>query len=177
MKKFIAIEIFMAIAMTLGDYNTKRGWVIPEDENPDDEGYFIEYSDGHISWSPKNTFENVSREIKGNLPFGYAVEAAKMGLRIARKGWNGKGMFVFMRPADDLPIDFLIDKVKSLPKSVKDFYLQDVTDENGNRISAEESDMVKFTAYLCMKAADGTIVNGWLASQTDILAEDWEILE
>lgn len=36
---------------------------------------------------------------------------------------------------------------------------------------------VKFTAYLCMKAADGSIVNGWLASQTDMLAEDWTILD
>ena len=38
-------------------------------------------------------------------------------------------------------------------------------------------DKIKFTAYLCMKAADGTVVNGWLASQTDMLASDWMIVE
>lgn len=113
-----------------------------------------------------------------NLAYGAALEVAKAGGRIARQNWNGKGMFVFMRPADELHIDMVIDKVKSLPKSVKDYYLQDITDDNGNRISpAPENDTIKFTAYLCMKAADGTIVNGWLASQTDMLSNDWEILD
>lgn len=36
--------------------------------------------------------------------------------------------------------------------------------------------MIKFDAYLCMKAADNTIVNGWLASQSDMLADDWVII-
>ena len=85
-------------------------------------------------------------------------------------------MFIFMRPADELNIDFVIDRVKSLPQSVKDYYLQDITNERGERAPADEYDTIKFTAYICMKAADGSIVNGWLASQTDMLSEDWEIL-
>lgn len=108
--------------------------------------------------------------------FGLALEALKQGKRVARQGWNGKGMFIFMRPADELNIDFVIDKVKSLPQSVKDYYLQDITNERGERVPAAENDTIKFTAYICMKAADGSIVNGWLASQTDILSEDWMIL-
>jgi hypothetical protein len=112
-----------------------------------------------------------------NLSFGAALEVAKAGGLIARQGWNGKGMFVFMRPADELHIDMVIDKVKSLPQSIKDYYKKDVVDEIGTRIPADENDKVKFTAYLCMKAADGTIVNGWLASQTDMLSNDWTILE
>ena len=112
-----------------------------------------------------------------NLTFGKAIEALKEGKRVARTGWNGKGMFVFMRPADELHIDVVVNKVKSLPQSVKDYYRQDAVDENGNLLPIEENDVVKFTAYLCMKAADGTIVNGWLASQSDILAEDWEVLD
>lgn len=112
------------------------------------------------------------------LTYGEALEAAKQGKLIAREGWNGKGMFVFMRPADELHIDTVIDKVKSLPQSVKDYYLKDVTDENGTRIyPAAEDDKIKFTAYLCLKAADGSIVNGWLASQTDMLCNDWLIIE
>ena len=112
-----------------------------------------------------------------NLSFGAALEVAKAGGRIARQGWNGKGMFVFMRPADELNVEFVVDKVKSLPKSVKDYYLQDIINEKGERIPVEETDTVKFTAYLCMKAADGTIVNGWLASQTDMLSNDWCALD
>ena len=111
------------------------------------------------------------------LNFGQAIEALKQGKRVARKNWNGKGMFIFMRPADELNVEFVVDKVKSLPRSVKDYYLQDIVDETGQRLPVEDNDVVKFTAYLCMKAADGTIVNGWLASQTDILSEDWAILE
>ena len=109
------------------------------------------------------------------MNFGKAIEVVKEGKLIAREGWNGKGMFVFMRPADELRIDFVVNKVKSLPQSVKDYYRQDTVDENGNLLPLEENDVVKFTAYFCMKAADGTIVNGWLASQTDMLAEDWEV--
>lgn len=89
-------------------------------------------------------------------------------------------MFIFMRPADELHIDFVANNIKSLPQSVKDYYRQDILDNDGKQIPLEElkeDDVVKFTAYLCMKTADGSIVNGWLASQTDILSEDWEILD
>ena len=115
--------------------------------------------------------------MKTNLNFGIALEAVKEGKLIARENWNGKGMFVFQRLADELNIEFIIDKVKSLPESVKTYYLQDIINEQGQRIPIGEDDKVKFTAYLCMKAADGTIVNGWLASQTDMLSNDWCILE
>jgi hypothetical protein len=112
------------------------------------------------------------------MNFGQALEALNEGKRVQRIGWNGKGMFIFMRPADELHIDLVIDKVKSLPQSVKDYYLKDVLDNNGRRIvPADENDKVKFTAYLCLKAADGTIVNGWLASQTDMLASDWSVMD
>ena len=109
--------------------------------------------------------------------FGQALEALKEGKRVARKGWNGKGMFIFMRPADELHIEMVVDKVKSLPQSVKDYYAQDITNSIGERLATDADDTVKFTAYLCMKASDGTIVNGWLASQTDMLSEDWIIID
>ena len=109
------------------------------------------------------------------LTFGQALERLKAGQLVARAGWNGKGMFIFMRPADELETGFLIDKVKSLPQSVKDFFAKivnsGINEETQEHLS---KNAVKFSAYLCMKAADGTIVNGWLASQTDMLAEDWQ---
>ena len=108
-----------------------------------------------------------------NQNFGQAIEALKQGKRVARQGWNGKGMFIFMRPADELEVGFVIDKVKSLPQSVKDFFK--ARDEN-EAPSEQGLTKVKFGSYLCMYAADGSIVNGWLASQTDILSNDWCIL-
>lgn len=110
-----------------------------------------------------------------NLNFGAAIEAAKEGKLIARKGWNGKGMFVFQRPSDVLDIDTIVHKVKSLPNSVKSFFASKTNPNDPNRFDG--SKQVSFTAYLCMYAADGSIVNGWLASQTDMLAEDWCILD
>ena len=86
-------------------------------------------------------------------------------------------MFVFMRPADELHVGFVAKDIRSLPQKVKDYYYQDCVDENGNPLELEKDDVVKFTAYLCLKAPDGTIVNGWLASQTDMLSEDWQLVE
>ena len=101
--------------------------------------------------------------------FGQALESLKRGHLVARKGWNGKGMFIFMRPEDSLPTNMIVNQVKPLPESFKRW----VANNHGD----SETDRIKFTAYLCMKAADGTIVNGWLASQTDVLANDWVIVE
>ena len=104
-----------------------------------------------------------------NMNFGQAIEAVKDGKLAARSGWNGKGMFIFMRPSCELDTDTVVNKVQSLPESVKKW----VADNYGDA----PDDKIKFSEYLCMKAADGTIVNGWLASQTDMLSDDWLVLE
>ena len=110
-----------------------------------------------------------------NLNFGQAIEAVKNGKLISREGWNGKAMFVFQRPEDSLDVDTIAHKVKSLPNSVKAYFAAKTNPSDTNRLDG--STLIKFTAYLCMKAADGTIVNGWLASQTDMLSNDWCILD
>lgn len=172
MKKYFGSKNLLGMPMTLGEYNEHRGWDIPKDEDPNKEGYLVEYEDGYQSWSPKENFDAAYREITA-LTFGQAIEAARQGKLIARSGWNGKGMFVFMRPEDSLNIRVIIDVVKSLPNSVKQYF--DKLDQAtiGQKGLAE----IKFTSYFCMKAADNTIVNGWLASQTDMTAEDWQIVE
>ena len=109
--------------------------------------------------------------------FGQAIASMQRGNLVTRQGWNGKGMFIFMRPADELHVSFVSKDIKSLPQKVKEYFYQDCVDESGNPIDLKKDDVVKFTAYLCMKAADGTIVNGWLASQSDMLANDWMIFE
>lgn len=113
-----------------------------------------------------------------NQTFGQAIEALKEGKRVSREGWNGKNMFVFQRPSDELEMEFIIEKVKSIPQSVKDYYKTIVetagNDDTRNFLLKQK---VALTAYLCMYAADGSIVNGWLASQTDMLSSDWCILD
>lgn len=116
-------------------------------------------------------------EIKqSNVNFGVALEALKQGNAVTRLGWNGNGMFLFMRPADELSVAFIVNNVKSLPDTVKK-YFNDTTSYGLPGLPKNHEEVkVKFTSYLCMKAADGTIINGWLASQTDMLSEDWCIL-
>ena len=80
MKKYIGVKLIEAEPMNLGDYNKKRGWPIPDDENPLREGYLVKYSDDYISWSPKEIFEEAYRTTDG-MNFGLAIEAVKKGLK------------------------------------------------------------------------------------------------
>ena len=92
MQKYIGTKQIEARPMTRGDYNNYRGWQIPAEENPADEGYLVRYSDGYESWSPEKQFNEAYRPCD-NMTFGIALEMLKKGFRVARKGWNGKGMF------------------------------------------------------------------------------------
>lgn len=144
MKKFIGTKIIEAKPMTRGEYNEYRGWTIPEDENPADKGYLVKYPDGYESWSPEKQFNEAYRECD-NMTFGLAIEALKKGMKVARKGWNGKGMYLFLAHGEDI-------------KSCTGIH-------------------EKCVDVICMKTAQDTVVFGWLASQTDMLAEDWVIIE
>lgn len=62
MKKYIGVEELQATPMTRGDYNLHRGWVIPENEDPSDEGYITQRDNGHVNWIPKDVFENTYLE-------------------------------------------------------------------------------------------------------------------
>ncbi len=105
------------------------------------------------------------------MKFSEALDAVKQGKRISREGWNGKDMFVFMRPSDNIPVATLLG-LKSLSNKVKDYF-----ELKYQPITETKNPLIKFTAYLCMKASDDSIVNGWLASQTDMLSDDWVVLD
>ena len=62
MKQYIGIKVVAARPMTRGDYNIFRGWQIPADEDPADEGYVMKYENGHVQWLPKDMFESDYKE-------------------------------------------------------------------------------------------------------------------
>ena len=62
--------------------------------DPEAQGYEVTYEDGYMSWSPKAVFEAAYRPVDG-LTFGLAVEAMKLGKKVARMGWNGANMFAY----------------------------------------------------------------------------------
>ena len=64
-KTYVGAKIIQAKPMNRLEYNKYRGWEIPKDENPTDEGYLVKYEDGYESWSPKEVFENAYREYMG----------------------------------------------------------------------------------------------------------------
>ncbi|NYS34802.1 DUF2829 domain-containing protein, partial [Streptococcus danieliae] len=111
-KIYIGTKLVKLQPMTRAEYNAYRGWELPDDEDGADAGYLVEYMDGgkpnmvghdgYVSWSPKAQADAAYRETNG-MPFGMAVEALKKGARVARAGWNGKGMFVYMVPAASYP--------------------------------------------------------------------------
>lgn len=78
MIEYIGTEIVKAESMNLGDYNKYRGWTIPEDEDPEREGYLVEQPNGYVSWSPKEIFEE------------YYVGTETNKLAITAKGMNSK---------------------------------------------------------------------------------------
>lgn len=129
------------------------------------EGYKVVYPqpDGseYISWSPKDVFEEAYREVNG-MSFGLAIEAAKLGLKIARTGWNGKNMFVVYMPPLHLP-----------PFN---------TQEPGPRVNDRtakfigEDTPLDCQPYFAMFNAQKQWIPGWLASQSDMLADDWQII-
>lgn len=109
MEHYIGTKLIKAFPMNRADYNAFRGWDLPGDENGDDDGYMVEYLDGgqpnvpgyegYISWSPKAVFDQHYKRIEGPnqaLSYSDALRLALFGARIARRGWNGKGMFVFL---------------------------------------------------------------------------------
>jgi len=145
MEKYIGVKIIEAELMNLGDYNEYRGWTIPEDEDPAREGYLVVYPDGYESWSPKEIFEEAYRNIGGKMTFGLAIETMKKGGKVARKGWSGKGMFIFL----DIPAT--------------------------SPFSSDGSP--KTDPYITMFTAQKSYQSGWLSSQADLLAEDWELVE
>ena len=66
MEEYIGTKIVKAEPMKLGDYNDYRGWTIPEDEDPEREGYLIKYPDDYVSWSPKEIFEEAYVRTENN---------------------------------------------------------------------------------------------------------------
>lgn len=166
---YLGVKEINATPMTRQAYNDLRGWTVPVDENPLDEGYLVEYLDGgqanhpgfkgYISWSPKAVFERAYRPVDG-LTFGLAIEAMKKGYKVARSGWNGKGMWISLSGYG----------AREVPAGA--FW-----SENNSAYAAQQGGSAKVLPCFTMKTATGEILMGWLASQTDMLAEDWEIVQ
>lgn len=96
------------------------------------------------------------------MDFGQAIANIKAGKKVARDGWNGKGMFVFLKPGS-------VDRSRS-----GQTHISGVRDE---LFEAGDTGSVTRLPCVSMRTAGGEILEGWLASQTDMLADDWVLVE
>ena len=85
--------------------------------------------------------------------FAWALREIKNGNKLQRSGWNGKGMFVFLVPGSQ----FTVNRLPLLG-----IY--------------PEGTVIDYNPHIDMRTADGSIVP-WLASQTDVLANDWQLVD
>jgi hypothetical protein len=158
----IGLKSVKATPMTRGEYNDYRGWLLPSNESREEEGYLIEYEprlgeesnvkghEGYVTWTPKHVFDDAYHDVNNALPFGLALELAKQGFSIARKGWNGKGLKVSVQQpteGSDMGLPYLYMQYPATPAS-------------DNAPSSHINARVP-----------------WLASQTDILSSDWFIVK
>ncbi len=199
MKTYTGTKTVKATPMTMADFNTLLCRAMSNDENGADEGYLVEYIDGgkpntaqyvgYVSWSPKEQFEKAYKEVKtitrkhvcgatctrggdacngycnnANVPspktyqvilmdFGMAIAALKNGKKVAREGWNGKRMFLFLVPGSTFRV--------SRPPLLGIY---------------PEGTEINYSPHIDMVTADGHVVP-WLASQTDVLADDWVVID
>lgn len=87
------------------------------------------------------------------MNFGSALQALENGQKVAREGWNGRGMFIFLVPGSRFEVN---------RPPLLGIY--------------PEGTEINYCPHVDMKTADGKVVP-WLCSQTDMLAKDWVIVE
>lgn len=89
------------------------------------------------------------------MNIGTAISAMKDGKKVARRNWNGPNQFIYYVPAGKYPA--VTEVAKEIAKDNDDL-------------------LVQYTPYLAIKTVQNTVAP-WLASQTDILADDWYVVE
>ena len=151
MKTYICTKVIHAVpAKMVNGCIWPEGLPLPQVREVKD-GYLYTTADvNYPQFMSKADFEAMCRSTDA-MTFGDALEAMKQGQRVAREGWNGKNMYVFLAFEPDFVTDADISAF--------------------DQLDVEVSDM------LVLKTARDTFQPGWLATQSDMLAEDWYIVE
>ena len=150
MQLHIGTKQVTAKPMTRSDAEAHLGRNVGGDKHGD--GYLVEYEGGYQAWSPKDVFDAAYRPTTG-MTFGLAIEALKVGKRVERAGWNGRGMWLIL----------VAYSRSASPEDHPHYHHHGVADVEG-------------LPWLGIKTSDNKFVP-WLASQTDMLADDWQIVE
>lgn len=154
MEKFIGIRVVDAKPMSRLEYNDYRRWILPTDEDGSDEGFLTDDGYGHIQWIPAETFIRDFQPMTG-MSFGHAIEAMKVGYKVARAGWNGKNMFIVYQ--------------KGYPDGIP------CNAQTAKAFGINEGDLFKCRPYFQLRCADGSH-QMWQPSVSDCLEKDWMVI-
>ena len=97
--------------------------------------------------------------IPDRFDFGLALRLLKSGERVAREGWNGKGMWLSLSC-----------------NGTREVAAENFWSPHNAQFARENGGSAKVLPCITMKTATGEVLMGWLASQTDMLAEDWMVV-
>ena len=126
-----------------------KAWKDTKLHKAGEDGYKVRYPDGYESWSPKGVFEEAYRPTDC-MSFGLAIEAMKNGKKVARRGWNGKNQHIELATR----ISYMTAE--------------------GVFVNVEHEAIGNKAIAFCGTSG---VQMGWLASQADMLADDWEVVE
>ena len=126
-----------------------KAWKDTKLHKAGEDGYKVRDPDGYESWSPKDVFDEAYRPTDC-MSFGLAIEAMKKGKKVARRGWNGKNQHIELATR----ISYMTSE--------------------GVFINVEHEAIGNKAIAFCGTSG---VQMGWLASQADMLADDWEVVE
>ena len=114
--------------------------------------YIIRGVQGELYPCKSDIFEETYSDCN-YMKFGIALELLKKGCKVARAGWNGKNQYLFL--VDGISLEY----------------------HTKADLSSLENQEIKHSDVIAIKTSSGIIQVGWLASQTDMMADDWSIVE
>ena len=141
---------------------------------PDD--WIIRDTDGEFHRCEPDIFKatyvdafDLSGQPTAPMSFGWAIGAMRFGHKVARAGWNGRGMWIALTPEsllypDEVPEDHAVKHRAA-----------EVELENDKNPSGYKQ--VRILPHIDMCTEDGSMIIGWIPSQVDMMAEDWRIVE
>ena len=121
--------------------------------------YLVRQEDGYEYLNPDVFERKYAAVVIGGWNFSEALYAIKSGHRVVRKGWNGKGMWVCLGAGNPAV-------------AAADFWNQ-----HTRQFALDNGGTAQVQPYLLMKNAQGVIQMGWAPTQSDLLADDWYIVE
>lgn len=92
------------------------------------------------------------------MTFGQAIELMKAGKYVTRRGWNGRGMYLWLMPAATVKAEWC-----------REPHLKKLAEANGGEIECLPS----VRMYTVDSSGRRAVLTGWLASQTDMTSDDW----